>query len=124
VKRAAEAAADSLRQDFGDAEWIGQAMDGLELYLQRCVENFSATPTPQNNGPITDGGDYREYARSAQEIKETMAAEEGTTTRAPQRVPRYRQRPDEIEIPESELADPVQPPPRAEPPKPKGGWTL
>lgn len=125
VKRAAAAAADSLRQDFGEAEWIDQAVDGLEVYLQRCIESFSGTPTPQNAGPITHGSDYREFARSAQEIRETMAAEEGSTSRAPQRVPRYRQRPDEVEIPEGELADPVEQPAPPPPPKKAGNeWLL
>lgn len=121
ARRAAEAAEQSLMQDFGDVEWIAQARDGLEVYLQRCIEQFSATPAPRNAPPITQGSDYRQFARSAEEIKETMAAEEGSVTRA-RNVPRYRQRPDEVEIPEAEIADPMRV--TRTPPVPGDGWAL
>jgi hypothetical protein len=122
ARRAGAAAAEALRKDFGDAEWIAQAVDGLELYLQRCIQQFSATPHPTNNSPIQAGSDYREFARSAEEIKETMAAEDAAVSRAA-RVPRYRERPDEVPIPETEIADPMQRP--APPPaKPTSSWGL
>lgn len=118
ARRAAAAAMDQLGADFPNAPWLHQARDGLELYLQRCIEQFSGTPQPSNAAPITNGADYREYARSAEEIKATMAAEEAAVSSA-RNVPRYRERPDEVEIPEQELADPMQ----AQPAKPKG-WAL
>jgi len=113
---------ESLVADFGQAEWIAQARDGLEVYLQRCIEQFSATPQPTNAAPIQTGADYRAFARTAEEIKETMAAEEAGVSAA-RRVPRYKERPDEVEIPENEIADPMAGRPAPAPPQPKG-WAL
>lgn len=106
VKDAGEAIRQVLEHHFRGADWIDQAVDGAEVYLEKFIEQFAGTPAPRNGGPIQDGSDYRAYARTAAEIKETMAAEEQTVTSAPKNLPRYRQRPDEISIPEQEIADP------------------
>ena len=106
VKDVGAAVRQVLEHHFRGVDWIDQAVDGAEQYIEKCIHQFSGTATPRNSGPIQHGSDYREYARSAEEIKETMAAEEGSVTPAPRQVPRYRQRPDEIEIPEREIADP------------------
>lgn len=113
-----------LEHYFGGQEWLAQTKDGLELYLDRCIGQFAGVPAPINNAPISDGSDYREYARTAEEIKRTMAAEEAAVSAA-KVVPRYRQRPDEVEIPESELADPMRNRivPASEPKQPNG-WAL
>ena len=118
---------------FPGHDWLQQAQDGVETFLARCVEQFAGTPRPTNAGPIQAGTDYTHYARSAEEIKETMAAEEGVVSRAPRQVPRYRQAPEEIQIPESELADPLRqerpllapsPPSKLPPPPPKPKWAF
>ena len=121
ARRAAAAAMESLEQDFEGADWLHQARDGLEVYLERCIVQFSATPKPANAGPISSGSDYKAFARSAEEIKETLAAEEGAVSKA-KTVPRYRERPDEVEIPEQEIADPMQKPPT--PPPASKVWSL
>lgn len=127
AREAATAALEVLERHFPDADWLKQVQDGLEVYLERCITQFSGTPAPRNAGPIQGGGDYNAFARSAEEIKETMAAEEGSVTRA-RNVPRYRQQPDEVEIPEQELADPMRnrSGSASEPqqPPPARGWAL
>lgn len=120
ARRAAAAAAASLAADFGNADWIHQAVEGLELYLERCIMQLSATTVTGNMPPISSGSDYRAFARSAQEIKETMAAEEAGVSAA-RNVPRYRERPDEVPIPEAEVADPMRI--TQKPAEPKG-WAL
>jgi hypothetical protein len=92
----------------------------VETLLQRCVEQLAGTPPPTNPGPIQAGSDYTHYARSAEEIKETMAAEEGAVSKAPRSIPRFREDPSEVEIPEGELADPIA----KQPPPAKKGWIL
>lgn len=113
---------------FPGAPWLHQAQDGIELLVHRCIEQFGNSPSPTNGEPIREGTDYRERARTASEIKATMAAEEAAVSAA-RHVPRYREDPYEIEIPESELADPLQPakqPPAAksQPPAAKNGWLM
>ena len=116
-----------LEHHFPGAEWLTQVREGLEVYLERCIVQFAATPTPTNAGAISDGSDYRAFARTAEEIKETMAAEEAGVTAA-RNVPRYRERPDEVDIPEAEIADPMKigNPPTELPTNivPGSGWTL
>lgn len=113
-----------LEHYFAGQEWLAQARDGLELYLDRCIGQFAGMPAPINNSAITSGDDYREYARSAEEIKRTMAAEEAAVTPA-RNVPRYRQKPDEVDIPEQEIADPMRNAAlRSVAQQPKDGWAL
>lgn len=127
VIEAAQSAIEVMDHFFPGSPWLEQVRDGLETYLQRCLEQFATSVAPtRNNAPIADGRDYREFARSAEEIKQDMAAEEAAVSAAPRRVPRYRERPDEIQIPESELSDPVAPRPQQEPKKiiKPDGWAL
>lgn len=125
AREAAAAAMEVLEHHFEGHQWLEQAREGLELYIHRCIEQFAGTPQPSNHGPIQNGADYRAYARSAEEIKQTMAAEQGVVSRAPRQVPRYRQVPDEVEIPESEIADPMQQEQPAKPlPRKPDGWLL
>lgn len=107
AQHVAQLVGEYLVNRFGDEEWIAQAADGVEILIQRCIEQFLGRPTPQNAGPIVSGSDYTHLPRTAEEIKETMAAEQHHASAA-RRVPRYRVTPDEIHIPEEELADPMQ----------------
>jgi hypothetical protein len=127
ARKAAAAAMEVMEAEFRGAEWLVQVRDGIELFVQRCIEQFAATPTPSNASAIRDGSDYKAFARTAQEIKETMAAEEGAVTKA-RNVPRYKQRPDEVDIPEQEIADPMKSggiyTPAPTTPPPAKGWAL
>jgi hypothetical protein len=120
ARRAAAAAIEVLDHEFPGAQWLHQARDGLEQYLERCITQFAGTQQPTNAGPINSGSDYRAFARTAEEIKETMAAEEAAVSHA-KSVPRYREHPEEAEIPEAEIADPMKQP--APKPAPKG-WSM
>lgn len=120
AREAAGAAMEVLSRHFPGCDWLHQANDGIELFVQRCIEQFGGTPQPTNAPPIASGADYRQFARSAEEIKETMAAEEAAVSAA-RNVPRYKQRPDEVSIPDAEIADPMTAAPK--PPSPKG-WSL
>jgi hypothetical protein len=62
---------------------LQQMQDGVEVFLHRCMVQFS-TPRPQNGSAISDGADYRHPARTAEEIKQTIAAEQGAVTKAKQ----------------------------------------
>ncbi len=128
--QAAAAALEVLEHHFPGHPWLHQARDGIELVVQRCIEQLAGTPPPVNGTAISSGGDYRAFARSAAEIKETMAAEEAAVSAA-RTVPRYRDRPDEVSIPESELADPMKSggiytpaPQQPSSPPPKQGWSM
>lgn len=127
VLAAAHAATEVMAAAFPNADWLQQVQDGIEVFLMRCLEQFASSATPVNHGPIQQASDYRHFARTAEEIKEDIAAEEGAVSRAPRQVPRYRDDPNEIAIPEAELQDPtavVRPAPAAERPKPGGGWAV
>lgn len=118
-----------LLREFGGAEWLHQVQDGVELFVERCLEQFAGSAQPSNSGPISDGGDYRARARTAEEIKATMAAESAAVSAAPQRLGRFREDPREVQIPESEIVDPMsaQPPTTLQPrvnPKPSTGWSM
>jgi hypothetical protein len=113
-----------LERHHPKADWLHQVQDGVELFVQRCLEQFAQTPTPRENAaPIVAGSDYKAYARTAEEIKETMAAEEAAVSAAPQQVPRYREDPREVRIPETEIADPMQPQPPTTV-RGRDGWAL
>lgn len=106
-----------------------QMQDGVELFIHKCLVAFS-TPTPQNGQAISSGADYRHPARTAQEIKQTIAAEQGTVTAAKKG---FKLTDDAELIAQREgLADPAaaiepaapaQPPPPASPVKPEG-WII
>jgi hypothetical protein len=116
--------ADLLNEMYPDADWIHQTRDGVIDYLEKCIERFTSTPKPVNAPPITSGYDYRQRARTAEEIKAEMAAEEGSVSRAPSRLARYRERPEEVEIPEAEVAHPMEQPTQPVKPPKKTGWVV
>lgn len=107
VIRIGEMAAAELSEEFEGADWILQAQDGLEQFLMRCIEQFHGAPPPRNMGPIESGEDYTHYARTAEQIKQDIAAEEGSVSAAPKSLPRFRQDPREVAIPESSIQDPA-----------------
>jgi hypothetical protein len=101
---------------------LQQMQDGVEVFLHRCMVQFS-TPRPQNASAITSGADYREPARTAAEIKETIAAEQGAVTQArkgfslednAERISKREGLADpaaQLDSPPPPSAKPVQPPP-------------
>ena len=60
---------------------LKQIQDGVEVFVHRCMVQFS-TPRPINGSAITSGADYKMPARTAEEIKATIAAEQGAVTAA------------------------------------------
>jgi hypothetical protein len=110
---------------------LQQMQDGVEVFLHRCMVQFS-TPRPQNGSAITDGADYRHPARTAAEIKETIAAEQGAVTKAKQgfaltdTAERIAKR-EGLADPAAEL-EPEQPAPAPKPLPPKAkpaeGWIV
>ncbi len=95
-------------------------------FIQRCVTQLGGSPGPQTNAmPISEGAQYTHPARTAQQIRETPAANEGAVSRAPRRF--RTDDPVETVQQRGELADPVpEPAPqqrRIIVPK-KNGWSL
>lgn len=64
-----------------DYPWLKQIRDGVEVYVHRCMIQF-AGGAPQNGMAISSGADYVMPARTAEEIKQTIAAEQGSVTAA------------------------------------------
>lgn len=63
-----------LVQEFGQQQWILQAMSAVQNAVQNCIENLSGTMAPVVNAePLGQGGQYAFPARTAAELQESAA---------------------------------------------------
>lgn len=67
---------DVLCAKHGDVDWITQVIDVVELALDRAVRQLSASNVTTNAPALLDGATYAFPPRTADEIKETIAASE------------------------------------------------
>lgn len=97
---------------YGEVPWLKQCQDGVVAFVTMCVRQLGENPGPQANAqPLAAGAQYNQPARTAEEIKATPAANEGTVSRAPRQF--RTEDPVETVDRRGELADPVQQPQQA-----------
>jgi hypothetical protein len=66
-----------------DAPFLQQVQDGVEGFVHRCIEQLNS-PGPTGNAlPIQQGTDYRMPARTAQQLRQDVAADERAVKPAP-----------------------------------------
>jgi hypothetical protein len=97
-------------------------------FVTKCINQLGGQPGPQTNAlPLGEGSGYVLPARTADEIRQTPAANTGHVSRAPRRY----QTMDSVETvaQRGELADPVQGQPEPQQPQrriilPNDPWAL
>lgn len=112
---------------YAGAPWLQQAQDGVAAFIQQCFDQLGQSAPPIANAqPLSNGAQYHERARTAQEIKESIAAEERGVSRAPKHF--KTEDPVEVVDERGELADPVSPPATQQRkiivPKNPGEWSI
>lgn len=120
-----DAVADLIAQHYGDdCLWLDQVRDGVIGFVDRCVQTLNTAP-PVRATALADGAPYKERARTAEEIKATIAADERSVSKAPPRTRRTAQQLEQdVADPRIEPEGELMPAPmnrRPRPPEPKPG---